>query len=267
MPERGGDGLTRRRFLQAAAAAGAGAALASRAAAAGPGLTIGYAAITWNGQDDQAIDDIASLGFHAIQLRTSVLDRYGDKPQELKRRLQEKGLAPLVFSSGTVDADPARKAEYLQTHVKNATFVRAIGGRFLQVVSRRPPDRAPTKEEFERLGQLLSELGGRVAQAGLRLGYHNHMGAFGEAPDEVARVLEVSDPKAVGFLLDIAHYQQGGGDPVAAVARHRERLQVVHLKDVVSPVPGEAKPARQSYQWVELGRGKVDVPGVIAALK
>src|SRR5207245_8799318 len=97
--------------------------------------------------------------------------------------------------------------------------------------------------------------------------YHNHMGAFGEAPDEVARLLDATDPRFVGFLLDIAHYKQGGGDPVAAVSRHKDRLAILHLKDVVSPIPGDTRPPRQSYRWVELGRGTVDVPGVMAALK
>jgi inosose dehydratase len=263
MPER-----TRRRFLQAAVAAAAGAAFAPRSPAAGSfAVQLGYASITWQGQDEQAIDDIASLGFKGIQLRAPVIERYGVKPEELRSRLRDKGLALLCFSSGSVDADPAREAEYLETQLKHARFVKALDGRFLQILSRRPPDRAPTPAEFERLGKLLTKVGQRVNGVGLRLVYHNHMGAFGEAPDEVARVLEVTEPNAMGFLLDIAHYQQGGGDPVAAVARHRDRLEILHLKDVVSPVPGDKKPPRQSYQWVELGRGKVDVPGVIAALK
>jgi inosose dehydratase len=263
MPER-----TRRRFLQAAAATAAGAAFAPRSPAAGSfAVQLGYASITWQGQDEQAIDDIASLGFKGIQLRAPVIERYGAKPEELRSRLRDKGLALLCFSSGSVDADPAREAEYLETQLKHARFVKALDGRFLQILSRRPPDRAPTPAEFERLGKLLTKVGQRVNGVGLRLVYHNHMGAFGEAPDEVTRVLEVTEPNAMGFLLDIAHYQQGGGDPVAAVARHRDRLEILHLKDVVSPVPGDKKPPRQSYQWVELGRGKVDVPGVIAALK
>ena len=32
-------------------------------------------------------------------------------------------------------------------------------------------------------------------------------------------------------------------------------------------IPGDTRPPRQSYRWVELGRGTVDVPGVMAALK
>jgi inosose dehydratase len=71
----------------------------------------------------------------------------------------------------------------------------------------------------------------------------------------------------MGFLLDIAHYQQGGGDPVAAVSRHRDRLEMVHLKDVVSPLPGDTKPPRESYRWVELGTGTVDVKGAVTAVR
>src|SRR5207247_2595674 len=227
---------------------------------------VGYAAITGEGKDEQAIDDIAAVGFHGIQLRSPIIERYGDKPEALRRRLSDKGLSLTCFSSGTVDADPDKEREYLETHARNARFVKAAGGTLLQLISRRPKDRAPTPEEFDRLGRLLTEIGRRASDAGVRLVYHNHMGAFGQAPDEVARVLAATDPRLVGFLLDIAHYQQGGGDPVAAVSRHRDRLVIIHLKDVISPVPGDTRPPAQSYKWVELGRGNVDVPGVVAAL-
>jgi inosose dehydratase len=257
--------MQRRDFLLATGAAALGAALPARAA--GYSMPVGYAAITWGGKDEQAIDDIAAVGFHGIQLRSPIIEHYGDKPEALRRRLSAKGLSLTCLSSGTVDADPGREQEYLETHAAHARFVKAAGGTLLQLISRRPKDRAPTPEEFDRLGRLLTAIGRRASDAGVRLVYHNHMGAFGQAPEEVARVLSATDPRLVGFLLDIAHYEQGGGDPVAAVSRHRDRLVIVHLKDVVSPVPGDTRPPAQSYRWVELGRGKVDVPGVVAALK
>lgn len=256
----------RRGFLRAAAAAAAGVAL-PRAIRAEPrlALRLGYHAITWDGRDEQAIDEIAALGFHGIQLRANALQTYGECPAQLQRRLEQAGLALLCFSSGSVDAVAERESEYLETHLVHARFVHAVGGGMMQVTSRRPRDRAPTAAEFERLGRLLTEIGRRSADAGVRVVYHNHMGAFGEGPEEVARVLEVSDGRFVGLLLDIAHYRQGGGDPAAAVLRHRERLAMLHLKDVVSPAPGDRRP--QSYRFVELGRGRVDVPGVIASLE
>ena len=73
--------------------------------------------------------------------------------------------------------------------------------------------------------------------------------------------MEDSAASAVGLLFDIAHYQQGGGDPVKAIRRYGKAIKVVHLKDVR---PIDAAPG---YQWVELGRGRVDVKGCVAALK
>jgi len=230
-------------------------------------LRLGYASITWGGKDEQAIDDISSLGFHGIQLRSNAVEQWGDRPEQLRDLLQRKGLVLLCFSSGTVDADPAKQKQYIETHVKHARFVKALGGQTLQLISRRPADRAPTPEEFERLARLLDEIGKQALELGVRLVYHTHMRGFGEAPDEVARVLDATNPKLVSLLLDIAHYQQGGGDPVAAVSRHKDRITVLHLKDVISPVPGDTRPPRESYRWVELGRGKVDVPGVMTALQ
>ena len=249
---------SRRDFLRIAGAGAAGVAtLAARLSAEGNGFAIrlGYAAITWQGRDDQAIDEIAELGFHGIQLRSGVAERYGDKPAELRRRLEGKGLALLCFSSGTVDALPEREHEHLEVHVRNARFVAALGGQTLQLISRRPPGRAPSAAEFERLGRLMNEIGRRSAELGVRTVYHNHMDGFGEAPGEVTQVLEATDPKRVGLLLDIAHYAQGGGDPVSAVERHKARLAVVHLKDLIGPLPAGTPSHHRGYEFVELGRG------------
>ena len=74
------------------------------------------------------------------------------------------------------------------------------------------------------------------------------------------------------LLFDVAHYQQGGGDPVAAIRKYRDWIDVVHLKDVRPlPIGGSSGPGRSGgaspYQFVELGRGRVDLPGVFAALR
>jgi inosose dehydratase len=287
MPRHRTHVLSRRGFLGAAMAATAGAAILPRFAATGDSplsasltlsalepptaprtatLRLGYAAITWGGADDKAVQDIASLGFRGIQLRNTAVDRWGANPEELRRLLSEKGLRFQVLSSGSVDADPAREAEYLEKHVKHARFAKAAGAEFIQILTRRPERGTSTPAEYERLGKLLNTLGQRTRELGIPLVYHNHMKAMSERPEELVRVLEATDPKALGLLFDIAHYTQGGGDPVKGLLRHKDRLAVVHLKDVVSPVAEIAKDPLYSYKFVELGRGKVDVPGVVETL-
>jgi inosose dehydratase len=145
-------------------------------------------------------------------------------------------------------------------HLEHATFLRAAGGRTLQIIDERPK-RALVAADYARLGKLLTAVGRRTAELGVETVYHHHMNSIGEKPQELDAVLETVDPKAVGILFDIAHYQQGGGDPVAAIRKYRDRIKVVHLKDVraIDKAPG--------YEWVELGRGRVDVKGCVSALK
>ena len=101
---------------------------------AAPGdIQFGYAAITWQGQDRQAIEDVAAVGFKGIQLRTSALPEFGDKPAALKELLAKHRLTMVAFSSGNVRIDPEFEAEDIATHVKHARFVRDVGGKFLQL--------------------------------------------------------------------------------------------------------------------------------------
>jgi inosose dehydratase len=92
------------------------------------------------------------------------------------------------------------------------------------------------------------------------------MNSMSQPPEGTAAIMEASDPRYVRLLLDVAHYQQGGGDPVKAVTQYKDRIQVVHLKDVVSPAPSTDGAPPRPYQWVELGRGTVNLNGVLSAL-
>jgi inosose dehydratase len=229
-----------------------------------PEIRFGYAALTWGGNDAQAIDDIAAVGFGGIQLRASAIEKWGDRPEVLRELLAARDLTLVALSSGNLRLDPALEADELAHHLANARFVRDVGGLYLQVLDERPKGREPTTDDYRRMGRLLTELGRRTADLGIPLGYHNHMGALGEAPHEVAQVLDAADPDFVKLELDTAHYQQAGGDPAEAVSTYGDRLLFLHIKDLESPVPGKAP---DSYRFVELGRGKVDFPKVFSALE
>jgi len=233
--------------------------------ASGP-IRFGYASITWNGDDRQAIKEISELGFSGIQLRSNILKDFGDKPEALRDLLQQNKLEMVAFSSGGVGIAPNTEADEIAKHVSNAKFVKAVGGRYLQVTdSARPKDRKPEPADFKQLGHVLTEIGKRANDLGVPVGYHNHMGSLGEAPEEVDRIMEATDARYIKLELDIAHYQQGGGDPIRAVRQHRDRLLFLHIKDVESLPNADSR--GRAYRFVELGRGRVDLPGVFKALK
>src|SRR5207302_1046893 len=226
-------------------------------------ILFGYASITWGGNDRQAIEDIASLGFHGIQLRSNVIKEFGS-PAELRDLLQRHQLTMVAISSGGVRIDTALVAEEIAKHTANAKFVHNVGGLYLQVTDERPKDRAIAAADYKRLGRLISEIGKRTADLGVSLGYHNHMGSLGERPEEVDQILQAADPRYAKLELDVAHYFQGGGDPAKAIEKYADRLLFLHIKDVES-LPSASNPKR-SYRFVELGRGRVDLPAVFEGL-
>lgn len=227
-------------------------------------IHLGYAAITWSGNDRQAIDDISSLGFHGIQLRANVIKDFAGSG-ELKDLLQRHQLTMVALSSGGVRIDPAVEADEVAKHTANAKFVHDVGGLYLQVTDQKPKDRAVTSTDYKRLGRMITEIGKRAADLGVSLGYHNHMGTLSEHPEDLDQILSAADSRYVKLELDVAHYFQGGGDPAKAIESHRERLLFLHIKDV-EPMPA-ASGTDKGYRWVELGRGRVDLPAVFSALR
>jgi inosose dehydratase len=101
-----------------------------------------------------------------------------------------------------------------------------------------------------------------VTEFDLRCAIHNH-GPEDKSWPSVAGVMSAIaslDPR-IGLCLDIGHCYRSGEDYVAMIDRCRERLYDVHLKDTVAAVGDrEDKP-------VEMGRGKLDLRAVLAALK
>lgn len=223
-------------------------------------IKIGYAAITWNDKIEQAMDDISALGYRGVQLRANALREYPD-PHVLKDLLAKHRLAFVALSSdGGAPLDPARKAECIATHVKNAKYMHAAEGGYLQVIGASSKGRHFTAADYKREGQLLTEIAKRVSDFGIVTGFHNHMGSIAQTPEQVDAVMDAADPRYVKMELDTAHYFQGGGDPAAAIRKYRNRLLFLHLKDVV---PAQN---RDGYQFVELGQGKVNFPAIFAAL-
>lgn len=227
-------------------------------------IKIGYAAITWGGNDTQAIEDIAALGYPGIQLRANVLKEFPD-PLQLRDLLAKHHLEFVAFSSGDAPLDPAKRQTTIDTHVKNAQYLQQAGGKYLQVIAAWIQNQTVTPpvstEDYKYEGQLLTEIGKRVADYGIQTGFHNHMGSMGQAPEGVAAILAASDPKYLKLELDTAHYAQGGGDPAAAIRKYSKRLLFLHLKDV------KANTSKSGYEFTELGAGRVDFPAIFTALK
>jgi inosose dehydratase len=256
---------TRRTFLVGLGAAGAVTALPSFAAVGRlSGVRFGYAAITWGNEERQAMDDIAAAGYPGIQFRANAVIDF--KPAELKELLAQHKLTLVALSSGEVSLDEP-EADQIAKHVANAQFVKDSGGLYLQILDKLTSyDRSVTPDQCKRLGRLLTELGKRTADIGVPLGYHNHLNTLSQSPANLDLILENADPRYVKLELDTAHLVAGGGDPAKAIERYHDRLLFLHLKDV-RDIPADTPKAKYPFEFVELGRGRVDLPSVFAAVE
>lgn len=232
-----------------------------------PNLKLAYSAITWGGKDLDAMKDIAALGFKGVQLRANAYDNYKTKVSELKDIIVANGLALPMFSSGNVEIDPTKEQSTIDIHVAHASFVKALGGTSIQLTnSLRKKGETPTTEELKRLTYVMNEIGKQTADLGIQTTYHNHMNQFGETPQEVDVIVQNMNPKYLKLLLDVAHYHQGGGNPAKAVLDYKDMIDALHIKDVQSPLP-EKLDDKNSYKFVELGQGNVDLKAVFDNLQ
>jgi len=109
--------------------------------------------------------------------------------------------------------------------------------------------------------RIFSHLESLTREYRIRLAIHNHgpEDPYYASPYDVWKDVQSLDP-AIGLCLDVGHATRAGVDVPEAVVRCRTRLYDVHLKDTLSP-NGDKKDL-----GVELGYGRVDVRGIVAAL-
>jgi inosose dehydratase len=99
------------------------------------------------------------------------------------------------------------------------------------------------------------------------------------SPQEVARLLEMTDSDLLGLVLDTGHYTYGCGknDPkvaLEALELFAERIWYVHFKDCHPQIADSARDEGWDYfeavrrgVFCELGQGCVDFPAVLNLLK
>jgi inosose dehydratase len=119
--------LNRREFTQAAAGLGLWATVLK--GAAGRSLKIGHTGITWpNNQIDQAIRDIAGLGFHGLETFGNVLESW-EARGGLGTVLEQNKL-PLISAYCTANlTDPTKRTEERERMVVWGRLIKKYGGK------------------------------------------------------------------------------------------------------------------------------------------
>jgi inosose dehydratase len=128
-----------------------------------------------------------------------------------------------------------------------------------------------TDRQWDTLLANLDRLDALVAERGVVAVLHPHVGTLVETRAEVDRVLAGS---RIALCLDTGHLLIGGADPLELTRAVPERIKHAHLKDVDAGLAARVRAGELTYteavaagMYVPLGRGDVDIAGIVTALQ
>ena len=112
--------------------------------------------------------------------------------------------------------------------------------------------------DYHDAAAVLNRAGAQLRDAGITLHYHHHDFEFETVEGDKTGLdilLGETDPACVDLCVDIAWVQKGGGDPAEFLVQHQDRISYLHFKDY-----------NADGEWTELGRGVVNIGGVVEVL-
>jgi inosose dehydratase len=236
----------------------------------------------------QVLDEIRDTGYQGTEL--------GDwgfmpaVPSQLRKELDDRSLSMVGAFVPVFLKDRSKHASGAESAVKTAKLMSDAGypDAFLVLAD----DNGSVKERTLNAGRVTPAMGlsvdewktfaeganlvaGEVkARTGLRTVFHHHCAGYVETPDEIDTLLKLTDPDLVGLVLDMGHYMFGGGDPLKALKKHRERIWHIHFKDCHPGLAAKSRTEGLDYfksvgsgVFCELGKGAVDFPSIVKELR
>lgn len=191
---------------------------------------------------------VKEIGYHAVQ----VSGMGPVPPSELKGMVDEIGLKicvthiPYDRLIGDIDA-------VIDEH-------KLWGCEYIGLGSMPEKFRGSLDGYIEFVG-IASKIADRISDSGLKFVYHNHSFEFEKFNGKTGMdlLLERTDPKTFGFVIDTYWVQAGGANPVDWIRKVEGRMGVVHFKDM----------AIHNWQqtFAEIGEGNLDWISIIKACR
>jgi inosose dehydratase len=238
---------------------------------------------------DRMLDELVETGYTGTEL--------GDwgymptDPAALRNEIEKRKLVMLGAFVPVAMKFPSAHAEGVSLAVKTAHLLAGVAGTpapFLVLADDNGTNPARTKlagRVTSRDGLNLAEWknfasgANQIARAvydetGLRTVFHHHSAGYVETPEEIATLLELTDPQRLGLVFDTGHYYYGTGtndcDLLSALERFKDRIWYIHLKDIEPTVATLCRTQQFDYftamrqgVFCELGKGCVDFPALL----
>ena len=239
---------SRRSFLSAGLAAAAAPLFPSAAGSAFAavdgdpwrGLKIGVASYTLRKLPlDAAVKAIQRVGVSYVSIKDFHMPRQSsaEERRAVSAKFKAAGITALSCGNVSMRNDEADIRSAFQ-YAKDAGLPTIVC--------------APQPESMPILDRMVKEFD-------IKLAIHNHGPEDKRfpAPVDVWKAIEKYD-KRIGLCIDVGHTARAKADPVESILKYASRLYDCHLKDLANTAP--------KAENVEVGRGVLDIKGILAAL-
>lgn len=236
-------------------------------------MKLGYHSITWGGvlghpvgvtsikdllycgvgSMEDAARDIAEAGYAGTEMFDGDVDKYSDRPDDLRALLADNSLELVSVYTGANFVYADILPDEMHKISRAIDLAAQFGAERLVVGGGARRAAGTTDEDYVLLGKGLDRVADLAAAKGLAATYHPHLTTIVENPTELERIMELS---SIGFCPDTGHLAAAGGDPAALIRAYPERIKHVHLKDL-QPDP---------LTWTPLGDGVLDFTDIVRAV-
>ncbi len=247
-------------------------------------VRIGINPIGWSNDDlpslggetplETALSEGAEIGYQGFELG----NKFPKTGPALKEKLDEFGVVCVSgwYSARLADLanfSVAQEIEACRQHMEKLAYNdckvvvygevgRSIQGQIDTPLSQRP--RLAGDGEWQQFADRLNEFGAHLQKEyDIQLAYHHHMGSCIETPEEIDRLMSLTDKDAVGLLFDTGHcwFGQANNNPeqkidvTETLIKHIDRINHVHCKDVRPEVIRDMRNRNQSFLNAVLAGG------------
>lgn len=255
-------------------------------------VRIGINPLSWMNDDlpalggetalETALAEGKEIGYEGFELG----NKFPKDGPALKAKLDAFGLACVsgwysgFLAEDSVEAEIERCKAHMSKLQYNGVKVVVYGecagtiqGQIDTPLAKRP--RFASDALWKAYAERLNAFGAHLQKTyGITLAYHHHMGAYVESPDDLDRLMALTDPASVGLLYDTGHAYFGGATaPDLLLKKHVARVVHVHCKDVRPQVIAQARNDGWSFlngvlngTFTVPGDGVIDYDAILSTL-
>ena len=142
---------------------------------------------------------------------------------------------------------------------KTFADAKTLGHEWLTVPSM-PWDKLQTVDDWKGVAKRFNAAGAKAKDAGFHFAYHNHnpeLRNLGGGTTPLDVLASETDPSLVSFEMDLYWVVNGGGDPLAFLAKYPGRFKMLHVKDSAGP----------EHRIADVGTGDIDFKTIFARAK